>query len=164
MSAAEVKDYLVEEQERAAGALAKFLRDQGFVPTGEILQRCDGTIAKTILDIARETLANLVVVGTRGRTGVSKLLLGSVAEGVARRSTVPVLLDPRYPHAPQWLREVRGDSMNARGVFPGDLAHIVDFAAAGINLNTGMVVEVTRTRDGGGLREITLNQSIRAID
>lgn len=72
--------------------------------------------------------------------------------------TVPVLLDPRYPHAPQWLREVRGDSMNARGVFPGDLAHIVDFAAAGINLNTGMVVEVTRTRDGGGLREITLKE------
>ncbi len=71
---------------------------------------------------------------------------------------MPVLLDPRYPHAPQWVREVRGDSMNARGVYPGDLAHIVDFMAAGINLNTGMVVEVTRTRDGGGLREITLKE------
>lgn len=71
---------------------------------------------------------------------------------------MPVLLDHRYPHAAQWLREVRGDSMNAKGINPGDLAHLVDFGAAGINLNTGMVVEVTRTRDGGGLREVTLKE------
>lgn len=71
---------------------------------------------------------------------------------------MPVMLDRRYPHAPQWLREVRGDSMNARNVLPGDIAHLVDYFAAGINLNTGMVVEVTRTRDGGGLREITLKE------
>lgn len=72
--------------------------------------------------------------------------------------TVPAVVDRRYPHAPQWLREVRGDSMNERGVFPGDIAHIVDVTAAGINLNTGMVVEVTRSRDGGSLREITLKE------
>lgn len=67
-------------------------------------------------------------------------------------------LDRRYPHARQWLREVRGDSMNARQIFPGDLAHIVDLGEAGINLNTGMIVEVTRFRDGGSLREITLKE------
>lgn len=67
-------------------------------------------------------------------------------------------LDRRYPHAPQWLREVRGDSMNARHVYPGDLAHIVDVMAAGINLNSGMIVEVIRTRDSGALREITLKE------
>lgn len=66
--------------------------------------------------------------------------------------------DRRYPHARQWLREVRGDSMNARGITPGDLAHIVDLGEAGINLNTGMIVEVTRSRDGGSLREITLKE------
>lgn len=66
--------------------------------------------------------------------------------------------DRRYPHAPQWLREVRGDSMNARGIVPGDLAHIVELTAAGVNLNTGMVVEVTRTRNGGSEREITLKE------
>lgn len=66
--------------------------------------------------------------------------------------------DRRYPHAPQWLREVRGDSMNARGIVPGDLAHLVDLMAAGINLNTGMVVEVTRSRNGGSEREITLKE------
>lgn len=77
---------------------------------------------------------------------------------------MPVLLDPRYPHASQWLREVRGDSMNAKGINPGDLAHLVDFGAAGINLNTGMIVEVTRTRDGGGLREITLKEVEISVD
>lgn len=66
--------------------------------------------------------------------------------------------DRRYPHARQWLREVRGDSMNARGIVPGDLAHIVDVMEAGINLNTGMIVEVTRSRAGGALREITLKE------
>ncbi|MGQ3040569.1 MAG: LexA family protein [Brevundimonas sp.] len=67
-------------------------------------------------------------------------------------------VDRRYPHAPQWLREIRGDSMNERHIYPGDLAHIVDASAAGINLNTGMVVEVTRSRDGGLLREVTLKE------
>lgn len=68
-------------------------------------------------------------------------------------------LDPRYPHAPQYLREIQGDSMNARGIFPGDFAHIVEYSATGANINTGMVLEITRTRDGGALREITLKEA-----
>ena len=40
--------------------------------------------------------ADLLVVGTRGRHGISHFLLGSVAEGVARTATMPVLL-VRHP-------------------------------------------------------------------
>ncbi|MFC0633263.1 LexA family protein [Brevundimonas balnearis] len=69
-----------------------------------------------------------------------------------------VALDRRYPHARQWLREVKGDSMDARGITPGDLAHLVDFTGAGAELRSGQVVEVTRTRAGGALREITLKE------
>lgn len=69
----------------------------------------------------------------------------------------PTARDRRYPHAEQWLREVQGDSMNARNIYAGEFVHIVDLVGAGVNLNTGMVVEVTRTRDGG-LREITLKE------
>jgi SOS-response transcriptional repressor LexA len=69
----------------------------------------------------------------------------------------PAARDRRYPHADQWLREVQGDSMNARNIFPGDFVHIVDLTGAGVNLNTGMIVEVVRTR-AGGLREITLKE------
>jgi transcriptional regulator with XRE-family HTH domain len=71
---------------------------------------------------------------------------------------LPAARDRRYPQAAQWLREVRGDSMNARNIYPGDLAHIVELIGSGVNLNTGMIVEVTRERDGGGLREITLKE------
>lgn len=69
-----------------------------------------------------------------------------------------VALDRRYPRARQWLREVRGDSMNARNIYPGDLAHIVEIIGSGVNLNTGMIVEVTRKREGASLREITLKE------
>lgn len=72
--------------------------------------------------------------------------------------TYPAAHDRRYPQARQWLREVQGDSMNARNIFAGNLAHIVELVGSGVNLNTGMVVEVTRSRDGGALREITLKE------
>lgn len=67
-------------------------------------------------------------------------------------------LDQRYPDAKQWLREVVGDSMNAAGISSGDLAHIVDWADTGLAVATGQIVEVTRSRDGGGLREVTLKE------
>jgi len=54
--------------------------------------------AKTqrIADEADAWPADLVVAGTHGRTGVQRLLLGSVAEGIARVSPVPVLLIPLH--------------------------------------------------------------------
>lgn len=49
-------------------------------------------IASVIADEAQRWQADLIVIGTHGRTGLNRLLLGSVAEGVVRVSTVPVLL------------------------------------------------------------------------
>jgi nucleotide-binding universal stress UspA family protein len=51
-------------------------------------------LATEIDDEAKRWPADLVVMGTHGRRGVERLVLGSVAEGVARRSAVPVLLVP----------------------------------------------------------------------
>lgn len=102
MTAAQLDAYLSEEQARAAGSLATFLRDQGFAPTGQIAKRSDGTTAGAILAIARETAANLIVVGTSGQTGVARLLLGSVAEEVLRRAACDILAVPAgiaVPHA-----------------------------------------------------------------
>jgi len=46
----------------------------------------------------REDQTDLIVLGTQGRTGATKLLLGSVAEEIFRRSTVPVLtIGPDVP-------------------------------------------------------------------
>ncbi|HKI63600.1 MAG TPA: universal stress protein [Burkholderiales bacterium] len=48
----------------------------------------------TLVDEAASWPADVVVLGTRGRSGLERLLLGSVADGVARRSMIPVVLVP----------------------------------------------------------------------
>jgi nucleotide-binding universal stress UspA family protein len=57
-----------------------------------------GKPAASILRLASDTHADLVIMGTHGRTGFRRLVLGSVAEEVTRHSPVPVLLlrDPTY--------------------------------------------------------------------
>jgi nucleotide-binding universal stress UspA family protein len=49
-------------------------------------------IAEVIEEEATSWPADLIVIGTHGRRGVRRLLLGSVAEGVVRIATKPVLL------------------------------------------------------------------------
>ena len=51
-----------------------------------------GDIAMAIDAEAQRTQADLVVVGTHGRGGLRRLVMGSVAEGVVCRSKGPVLL------------------------------------------------------------------------
>jgi len=51
----------------------------------------EGSPAREIVDHAASIGADLVVMGTHGRSGVDRLLLGSVAERVVRSSPVPVL-------------------------------------------------------------------------
>jgi nucleotide-binding universal stress UspA family protein len=51
-----------------------------------------GSAWKEILQVAGEVQADLLVVGTHGRGGVKRLLLGSVAEAVVRRACCPVLV------------------------------------------------------------------------
>jgi universal stress protein A len=48
-------------------------------------------IPKSILATAHELGADLIVMATHGRSGLSHLLLGSVAEAVVRNATCPVL-------------------------------------------------------------------------
>jgi nucleotide-binding universal stress UspA family protein len=50
-----------------------------------------GEPSDAILVAAKEVGADLIVMGTHGRTGLSRLLIGSVAEAVLRRATCPVL-------------------------------------------------------------------------
>jgi nucleotide-binding universal stress UspA family protein len=50
-----------------------------------------GTPGEVIPETAREGEFDLIVMGSHGRSGISRLLLGSVAESVMRKSHVPVL-------------------------------------------------------------------------
>lgn len=53
-----------------------------------------GVAAEAILNAARERQAELIVMGTHGRGGLRKLLLGSTAEQVLRRAQAAVLVVP----------------------------------------------------------------------
>jgi len=57
-----------------------------------LVESADRRAAEAIAGEARRWGADLIAMGTHGRRGFEHLLLGSVAEGVARRATVPVLL------------------------------------------------------------------------
>ena len=50
-----------------------------------------GVAADDIVRLANDELADLIVIGTHGRTGLSRVLMGSVAESVMRLATCPVL-------------------------------------------------------------------------
>ncbi len=51
----------------------------------------EGEVPQTILEFAHRTRIDLIVLGTHGRSGLGKALMGSVAERVFRRAQVPVL-------------------------------------------------------------------------
>lgn len=51
----------------------------------------EGPPAATIAEVARELAADLIVMGTRGRTGLAHVVLGSVAEQTLRAAPCPVL-------------------------------------------------------------------------
>jgi len=66
-----------------------------------INHRCwvlDGDVAENVCHIVRSHRTDLVVVGTHGRSGLRKLVLGSVAEDVFRQSPCPVLTVGPYSH------------------------------------------------------------------
>ena len=56
-----------------------------------------GDPASEIVAVAKEMGADLIVMGTHGRTGLKRLLMGSVAEAVVRKSLCPVITY-REPH------------------------------------------------------------------
>ncbi|MFC4276248.1 universal stress protein [Achromobacter aloeverae] len=65
-----------------------------------LLEECeDRRIPDVVVARAQQWGADLVVMGTRGRRGLDRMFMGSVAEGVARTSPVPVLLVRPAPGA-----------------------------------------------------------------
>lgn len=54
-------------------------------------RRVEGLPVTAILTVARQENVDLIVMGTSGRTGIRRMLMGSVAEEVCRRAPCPVL-------------------------------------------------------------------------
>ena len=74
-------------QERLNAAVAA-RKDKG-VQLSAILR--DGVAWEEVDSIAKETKADLIVIGTHGRRGLARALLGSVAENIIRTTPLPVL-------------------------------------------------------------------------
>jgi len=64
----------------------------GITATTTLLQTMAERVANVIVDEAKRWPADLIIVGTHGRHGVGHFFLGSVAEGVTRSASLPVLL------------------------------------------------------------------------
>ena len=62
------------------------------VPDARPAVRVSRDPAQEIVDYAADVRADLIVLGTHGRTGVSRFLMGSVAEHVVRTAPCPVLV------------------------------------------------------------------------
>lgn len=55
----------------------------------------EGIPREEIINTAVEWNADLIVIGTHGRTGLEHLLMGSVAEYIVRHSSIPVMVVPK---------------------------------------------------------------------
>lgn len=74
-----------------AKAVAK-ARGRGVKVKSLLVEKFVGPVADIIVSHAKKQRADLIVIGTHGRRGVTRLVMGSDAEGVVRKSPVPVLL------------------------------------------------------------------------
>lgn len=84
--------------------LTRKIGERSLFKAEEIAKQADITVDTVLLEAAGERIAmvidaeadswsaDLIVIGTHGRSGFSHLLFGSVAEGVVRGASVPVLL------------------------------------------------------------------------
>ena len=74
------------------------------VPVDTVLvENLDARVAQIVVDHAQAWGADLIVLGTHGRRGLARVLMGSDAEQIARTASVPVLLvrtpEPAAPRA-----------------------------------------------------------------
>ncbi len=80
----ETRQEAVNQLDRLAGAL----KAEGVAVTSRLAV---GPVVSRILNAAKEESADLIAIGTHGRTGLSSMLLGSVADKIVRLAPCPVL-------------------------------------------------------------------------
>jgi len=88
-----MKEILEEEGNDALNKISHMAKDYNVDIKVEILE---GNPVKEIVDYAERKKVDLIVMGTIGKTGLDKLLLGSVAEKVTKKSHCPILLVKKY--------------------------------------------------------------------
>jgi nucleotide-binding universal stress UspA family protein len=79
---------VLESAQQGLNAALKLVEGQGIPARGVLKQ---GPTWQMIIDTAKEVDAGMIVIGTHGRHGLPRALLGSVAEKVVRTAHTPVL-------------------------------------------------------------------------
>lgn len=99
---------VVQEAEEYLARVARGLADQGFRKVD-----CSvwyGPAPYAIVEAARLYKVDLIVMTTHGRSGLGRMILGSVAESVLRGTTTPILL-LRAPQAPVQVPAGKGEAV-----------------------------------------------------
>jgi len=89
--------YLADEARHAALALSNFAASAGLADIRRIARLEASSASQEILKAADEEQADLIVMSTHGRSGLARMLIGSVAEQVLRIAHVDILaIPPRH--------------------------------------------------------------------
>jgi len=94
MAAGQILAAMRQGGRRTLQRITKAARKAGAHPETALVENYGGRVADMIISKAKRWRADLIVMGTHGRRGVKRMLLGSDAELVVRLSPVPVLLVP----------------------------------------------------------------------
>lgn len=88
-----ITDYFMQAEQNAQNRLAEIQQSfsrEGISVDTKIIRGV--AASEGIIQIANEIGADLIIMGSHGRTGVKKMMLGSVAQNVLTQSPVPVLI------------------------------------------------------------------------
>ncbi len=83
-----------DQGQQVVDRYVKQLTDAGVTATGEVHRELEIGVGGALIDTAVNNQAGLLVVGTRGRSNLASMLLGSVAHDVVHKSPLPVLVVP----------------------------------------------------------------------
>jgi len=85
---------LIEAIQPRMAELVRRCRDLAVPTESQFIHQIGEPLYRPVVSAALENRSDLIVVGTHGRSGLSRFLLGSVAEGVMRHSPIPVFAVP----------------------------------------------------------------------
>lgn len=84
-----VHELIIREGKKVLSKVKKIIEDSG-VEVKEVL--LEGYPSEEIINFAENNNMDLILMGTLGKTGLERFLVGSVAENVVRNSKVPVMV------------------------------------------------------------------------
>ena len=89
---AELQETIRASSQRILDEALALVQQAGLTAETKLFEAKNERTANIIIAEAERWQAELIVIGTHGRSGFSRLVLGSVAEGIARAAPIPVLL------------------------------------------------------------------------